>query len=103
MRRMGDSGAALQQSEASAIRKHPRFEARSVVHVHWRDSVAGRRTSSGICTDVAIGGMGLYMVADLAVGDILDIEFLDQPESPMKAEIVYRNGFDYGLRFLEIL
>jgi PilZ domain len=88
-------------------RKHPRFRARSVVRVHWNESPDrkqdGARNCSGVCTSIAVGGIGVYMVSEFAVGDRLGVEFLDQPSSIMQAEIVYRNGYDYGLKFLDVV
>ncbi len=82
-------------------RAYPRFEANTPVRLFWTDG--SYRQCEGVCTDVAVGGVGVYAMADFHVDDYVRIEFPGLPLPSYKARIVYRNGFDYGLYFLEIV
>jgi hypothetical protein len=96
----------FEQAATDTAREHPRFEAHSVIRLYWTDLTEKSdevRSCSAVCTDIAIGGIGAYTVNDFAVGDVLGVEFLETPLSIMAARIVYRNGFDYGLKFLDIV
>jgi len=93
--------------ESNPTRQHPRFTAHSVIRLHWTDWGEERpdtqRSFGGVCTDVAIGGIGAYTVSEFAIGDVLGVEFVDTPLPILQAQVVYRNGFDYGLKFLDIV
>src|SRR5512144_74717 len=94
-------------AEENTIRQHPRFQANSRVRLHWTDWSNDEAdvvcSCEGICTDVAIGGIGVYTVNDFAAGDVVGVEFMDSPLPIYQARIVYRNGYDYGLQFLNMV
>jgi hypothetical protein len=90
----------------SASRQHPRFQANSKIRLHWTDwsnDCDVVSSCEGICTDVAIGGIGVYSVNDFAVSDVLGVEFIDAPLPIYQARVIYRNGYDYGLEFLNMV
>jgi hypothetical protein len=92
--------------DVSVSRQHPRFQANSKIRLHWTDWSNDRDvvcSCEGICTDVAIGGVGVYSVNDFAVSDVLGVEFVDTPLPIHQARVIYRNGYDYGLEFLNIV
>lgn len=69
-----------------------------------RLSVQGSdRKYEGRCTVVAVGGMGVEVAAKFDVGEIVEVEFVDVTQPPLQAKIVYRNAYEYGLQFLEII
>lgn len=99
---------ALQQGAAAenAIRQHPRFQANSKIRLHWTDwsnDCDVVCNCEGICTDVAVGGIGAYSVNEFAAGDVVGVEFVDAPLPIYQARVIYRNGYDYGLEFLNIV
>ncbi len=69
-----------------------------------RLSVEGSdRKYDGLCTVVAVGGMGVQVAAKFDVGETVEVEFIDVTQPPLQAKIVYRNGYEYGLQFSEIV
>jgi hypothetical protein len=93
-------------ADVSATRQHPRFQADSKIRLHWTDwsnDCDVVCSCEGICTDVAIGGIGAYTVNEFVAGDVVGVEFVDAPLPIHQARVVYRNGYDYGLQFLNIV
>ncbi len=89
-----------------SARQHPRFAANSKIRLHWIDWSNDRNAPcncDGICTDVAVGGIGAYSVNEFAAGDVVGIEFVDAPLPVYQARVIYRNGYDYGLEFLNMV
>jgi hypothetical protein len=92
--------------DVNASRQHPRFQADSKIRLHWTDWSSDCDvvcSCEGICTDVAIGGIGAYTVAEFAAGDVVGVEFVDAPLPIYQARVIYRNGYDYGLEFLNMV
>ncbi|HLJ85448.1 MAG TPA: PilZ domain-containing protein [Candidatus Angelobacter sp.] len=64
------------------------------------------RTSTklyGRSKDLGEGGMGATVFGDLNIGEIVEVEFHPpETESPITifAEVRYRQGFQYGFRFI---
>jgi hypothetical protein len=85
----------------TALRRYPRFEASSAVRLHRTDG-SGRH-HEGICKVVAVGGIGIEIPVEFAVGEELEAEFLATPSAPCRARVVYRRGDEYGLQFLDIV
>ncbi len=98
---------ARPMAEVNASRAHPRFQVNSRVRLHWTDwsneecDVAC--SCEGMCVDVAIGGIGIHTANEFLVGDVVGVEFIDSPLPIYQARIVYRNGDDYGLQFLNMV
>lgn len=92
---------------ANATREHPRFQANSKLRLHWTDASSQGSdfvcSCDAVCTDVAVGGIGAYTVTEFVAGDVVGVEFLDAPLPIYQARVIYRNGFDYGLQFLDIV
>jgi hypothetical protein len=67
-------------------------------------SLGGSRVSlDGVCTDISISGLGLDTAAVLQVGDIVEFEFVQADDMPLRyrARILYRVGNHYGAYYLE--
>lgn len=83
-----------------AQRKYHRFNVDSPVRL----SVDGTgRKYDGVCTVVAVGGMGVQVPAKFDVGENVEVEFVETEQPALQARIVYRNGYEYGLSFLDIV
>lgn len=99
--------SAQSQDPLTSTREHPRFTVNSRVRLHWTDFSSDDAdiacSCDGVCTDVAVGGIGLYTVSDFAAGDVVGVEFLDSPLPIYPARVVYRNGYEYGLQFLNVV
>ncbi len=103
MDRVGENKTSV---DFEAVRQHPRFNANSRIRIHWTDWSGDCDivcSCDGVCTDVAIGGVGMYTLNEFAAGDVVGIEFLDSPLPIYQARVIYRNGFDYGLEFLNMV
>jgi hypothetical protein len=81
-------------------RRYPRFDAEAPVRLGKSGS---DRACEGKCVKVAVGGIGVHAPADFAIGDEVEVEFVSAPSAPHRARIVYRNGTEYGLEFVEIV
>lgn len=94
-------------SDVSASRAHPRFQVDSKIRLHWTDWSSEECdvacSCDGLCTDVAIGGIGISTANEFLVGDVVGVEFVDSPLPIYQAKIVYRNGDNYGLQFLNMV
>ncbi|MFB3813447.1 MAG: PilZ domain-containing protein [Terriglobales bacterium] len=65
---------------------------------------AGPDLQVGVCTDVSEGGIGLDTDAVLAVGEVVQVEFMKGGKlTTARARIVYRLEQHYGLVFLDSL
>jgi len=65
------------------------------------------RTSTrlyGRSRDLGEGGMGATVAGDLALGELVELEFeVPELQEPMAliAEVRYRQGFQYGFKFVD--
>jgi hypothetical protein len=83
-----------------ARRKYHRFNVDSPVRL----SIDGTdRKYDGVCTVVAVGGMGVQVAAKFEIGENVEVEFIETEQPTLQARIVYRNGYEYGLSFLDIV
>lgn len=81
-------------------RRYHRFNVDTPVRI----SVDGSdRKYDGLCTVVAVGGMGVQVAAKFDVGETVEVEFVGVAQPELQAKVVYRNGYEYGLQFLEIV
>ena len=65
--------------------------------------VKAKATLLGRTKDIAEGGLGATIPGNIAVGEIVELEFqLPETHHPLKlkAEVMYCKGFQYGFRFL---
>ena len=78
-------------------RQHSRFVIDLRVVVRAEDQIYGRTR------DLSEGGVGAVLTGDLKVNQVVEVEFqLPGRNEPlyMTAEVRYRRGFQYGLKFL---
>ena len=57
----------------------------------------------GRTKDVGEGGLGATIPGDIAIGEVVEVEFqlpLSKEPLRLQAEVRYRQGFQYGFRFL---
>jgi hypothetical protein len=83
---------------------YPRAHARYVLDV--RIIVRAKETLHGRTKDIAEGGLGATIPGNIDVGDIVELELqLPGSDEPLKlkAEVRYRQGFQYGFKFLHPL
>jgi PilZ domain len=81
-------------------RRYHRFSVDSPVRLAVEGS---DRKYDGLCTVVAVGGMGVEVAAKFDIGEVVQVEFVDVTQPPLQAKIVYRNGYEYGLSFLDLV
>jgi hypothetical protein len=80
---------------------YPRAHARYVLDV--RIIVRAKEALHGRTKDIAEGGLGATIPGNIEVGDVVELELqLPGSDEPLKlkAEVRYRQGFQYGFRFL---
>src|SRR5262249_11688524 len=81
----------------------PRVEPRYLMD--QRLIVRGDSTLHGRTKDISENGVGATIAGDLSIGDIVELEFyLTGSLTPVKikAEVRYRQGFQYGFHFVNI-
>ncbi len=56
----------------------------------------------GVCTDVSAGGLGFNTRAQLRVGEVIELEFVNADHGGLtfEARVLYRSGEHYGAYFL---
>ncbi|MGZ4872465.1 MAG: PilZ domain-containing protein, partial [Candidatus Angelobacter sp.] len=67
--------------------------------------VRTKETLIGRTKDIAEGGLGATIPGSINVGEIVDLELqLPETQEPLKikAEVRYRQGFQYGFKFIHI-
>lgn len=67
--------------------------------------VRAKETLHGRSKDIAEGGLGATIPGNIAVGEIVELELhLPGSSEPLKlkAEVRYRQGFQYGFKFLHV-
>jgi PilZ domain-containing protein len=65
--------------------------------------IRGGEILHGRSKDLGEGGMGAVIPGDIAIGEVVELEFqlpLGHEPLTLKAEVRYRQGFQYGFRFL---
>jgi PilZ domain-containing protein len=81
----------------STPRAFPRFE------LDIRLVIRGKKVLHGRTKDMGEGGVGAVIPGDLAIRDVVELEFQLPTSSEsltLQAEVRYRQGFQYGFRFL---
>jgi hypothetical protein len=86
-------------------KKHPWTKPRAHTRflLDLRLIVKGKETQHGRTKDIAEGGLGATIPGEIEIGEIVELEFqLTEMREPLKfkAEVRYRQGFQYGFRFL---
>jgi hypothetical protein len=82
-------------------REYPRFEADTKVRLVRTDGSA--RGYEATCMSVAIGGVGVHVMAEFEVGEQVEVQFADSLSPSFVARIVYRRGDRYCLAFDEVV
>jgi hypothetical protein len=81
----------------------PRAHSRFVLDL--RIVVRAKETLIGRTKDIAEGGLGATIPSNINVGEIVELE-LQLPEATeplkIKAEVRYRQGFQYGFKYVHI-
>jgi|SRR5579859_3912631 len=80
-------------------RKYPRFQ------VDLRLVVKAATILHGRTKNINEGGMAATIAGDMNLGEIVELQFqLPETHRPMKvhAEVRYRQGFQYGFKFINI-
>ncbi|HEU4415232.1 MAG TPA: PilZ domain-containing protein [Candidatus Angelobacter sp.] len=65
----------------------------------------GRETLHGRTKDLGEGGLGATMAGSINIGEVVEVEFQlprNNESLRLQAEVRYRQGFQYGLKFLHI-
>lgn len=86
-----------EQHTWSTPRAFPRFL------IDIRVVIRGKETLHGRTKDLGEGGLGATIPGNITSGEIVELEFqLSAGSEPLrlKAELRYRQGFQYGFRFL---
>lgn len=81
----------------------PRAHSRYLLDL--RIVVRTKETLIGRTKDIAEGGLGATIPNSINVGEIVDLELqLPETQEPLKikAEVRYRQGFQYGFKFVHI-
>jgi hypothetical protein len=101
----GPSSNPNERVDLERRRKFPRYR----VSVQVTATVlrpAGYVTIEGRCTELAEGGLGLMLSADIASGEIVSLQLgiptLKEPLT-LRAVVRRRNRLAYGLEFVSIL
>ena len=90
---------AAHQEPWSTPRAFPRFLIDIRVVIRGKDVLHGRTK------DLGEGGLGATIPGNIEVGQIAEVEFqlpLHNEPLRLKTEVRYRQGFQYGFRFLHI-
>lgn len=80
-------------------RQHGRFL------IDLRLIVKAKTTLHGRTRNLSEGGLGATVAGDIALGEFVQLQFqLPESEEPLvfRAEVRYRQGFQYGFRFLSL-
>jgi hypothetical protein len=90
-----------EQSSYDAVRRHPRISANILVRVY----IDGRQSTAARGHDVGAAGMAVYAPIELAIGTPVNLS-LQLPNSKIelgiRAIVRNRNGFRYGVEFVEL-
>jgi len=90
------------QNRKSAARSANRKFGRSAIDL--RLVVKAKTTLHGRTKNLAEGGMGATVAGDIPLGELVEVQF-QLPQSTellaIRAEVRYRQGFQYGFKFLQ--
>ena len=90
-----------EQSSYDAVRRYPRISANIFVRVY----VDGRPSTAARGHDVSVAGMAIYAPMEIAIGTPINLS-LQLPNSKIalgiRALVRNRNGFRYGVEFVEL-
>ena len=81
----------------------PRAHSRYLLDL--RIVVRTKETFIGRTKDIAEGGLGATIPSSINIGEIVELELqLSEAKEPLKikAEVRYRQGFQYGFKFVQI-
>jgi hypothetical protein len=81
----------------------PRAHSRYLLDL--RIAVRAQETFIGRTKDIAEGGLGATIPANIDIGEIVELEVqLPDAKEPLKikAEVRYRHGFQYGFKFVQV-
>jgi PilZ domain len=81
----------------------PRSDSRYLLDL--RIIVRTKETFIGRTKDLAEGGLGATIPNDIKIGEIVELELqLPENQEPLKvkAEVRYRQGFQYGFKYIHI-
>ena len=91
----------MQNRKSGTRSVHRRF-GRSVIDL--RLVVKAKTTLHGRTKNLAEGGMGATVAGDIPLGELVEVQF-QLPQSTellaIRAEVRYRQGFQYGFKFLQ--
>ncbi len=86
----------------SAAPADQRQHGRTAVSVPVRLRGCAPRWRHATCTDIGKGGLGVRTGEILAVGEVVEVEFLEAHSAiTVRARVIYRQGQYYGLAFLD--
>ncbi len=91
----------MPSAEKEPIWSTPRAFPRFLLDI--RLVIRGKDVMHGRTKDLGEGGVGATIPASIEIGELVEVEFqLPLREDPLrlKAEVRYRQGFQYGFRFL---
>jgi hypothetical protein len=92
------------RSEIELSRKYPRHKTSLPITATILDQ-KGYVTVQGRCVEIAEGGLGAMLSADIASGEIVALEFsipsLPKPLA-LRAVVRRRTGLSYGLEFVSL-
>jgi hypothetical protein len=89
--------SAEKEQPWSTPRAFPRFL------IDIRIVIRGKEVLHGRTKDLGEGGVGATIPGSIEIGEIAEVEFqlpLNHEPLRFKAEVRYRQGFQYGFRFL---
>jgi hypothetical protein len=96
---------STERAEIERRRKFPRYRANLPITLTLLGP-AGYVTIEGHCTELAEGGLGVMVSADLVSGEIVSLKLwipnLKEPLA-LRAVVRRRAGLSYGLEFVSIL
>src|SRR5215471_12565928 len=91
------------QATLKSARKFPRYRCNQKLRIRYRVDNCDQ-LAFGRCTMVGKGGIGAVIAAELALGQVVQLE-LAIPTNPasraLKAQVKNRKGSNYGFQFLE--
>jgi len=90
------------QNRKSGVRSANRRFGRSLIDL--RLVVKAKATLHGRTKNLGEGGMGATIAGDIPLGELVEVQFqVPQATEPMtiRAEVRYRQGFQYGFKFLQ--
>src|SRR3954454_928332 len=99
----------IQAGQTGATGDDRRFAARFKVDLKVRVQIrsgATLRTVHAQASDLSLGGLAMYLPADLALGETIELEFtLPYTSSPVTVLAIVRNrrSYQYGVEYVNLL